>query len=225
MDRSSLLPEKVFKAGYAVIHLGKGRHAFFKGVDKVYHPFEKIETEIAWPYQASLLNPANSSESYALSIVNNQRILHHFLFEKDKELCDVEIIKRPKTYFPHRTKTDLFYTIGGISVELDKVQMEIDLTLEYCGKVGIFEAKNGKPKDFAIYQLYHPFLMYKQIAEKPEFQNVKEIVGVYMVATKDRKTRENLYKFWQYTFEVATEMTSIRLLKAATYRLVTPPTP
>jgi hypothetical protein len=117
---------------YAVIHLGKGNHKFIKGIDKLYHKFEPIEETLQWQYKRSILNGYNTSESNALSVANNQRILHHFLFGKDTEFDDIDILKRPKTYFPHRTKTNLSYCFGeDLKVDLEKIQIEIDLTIEF----------------------------------------------------------------------------------------------
>ncbi len=113
LDNKDKLPEILQKNNYAIIHLGSGKHKFIKGIDKVYHNFEPIQKKIDWKYQKSLLNQYNSSESNILSVANNQRILHHFLFGKDTELNDVDISKRPKTYFPHRTKTSFEYNFGN----------------------------------------------------------------------------------------------------------------
>lgn len=105
IDNKNKLPEILLENDYAVIHLGNGNHQFIKGIEKVYHDFEPIESTLQWNYKKSILNEYNSSESNILSVANNQRILHHFLFGKDTEFEDIDISKRPKTYFPHRTKT------------------------------------------------------------------------------------------------------------------------
>jgi len=83
------------------------------------------------------------------------------LFGKDKEFEDIDVINRPKTYFPHRTKTSFEYSFGNeAKLELKNIQIEIDLTIEFNGIVGVFEAKNGNSDSFSIYQIYHPFLYY-----------------------------------------------------------------
>jgi hypothetical protein len=107
IDNKDKLPEILLENDYAVIHLGNGNHQFIKGIAKVYHDFEPIQDTLQWNYKKSILNEYNSSESNILSVANNQRILHHFLFGKDTEFEDIDISKRPKTYFPHRTKTSL----------------------------------------------------------------------------------------------------------------------
>ncbi len=147
--------------------------------------------------------------------------LHTFLFGEDKEFDSVDISQRPKTYFPHRTKANLGYSFGDeTKVSLKKIQIEIDLTLEYRGKIGVFEAKNGKPNSFSVYQIYHPFLYYhnacglKNIGDK-----IKEISCVYVVRRKE-KGISILGLWWEYTFDNPFDITSIRLLKNKGYKLV-----
>lgn len=220
LDTKERLPIILRKENYALIHLGKGRHQFIKGIESVYHNFEPVEKIIDWQYKKSLLNQYNTSESNILSVANNQRILHHFLFGKDKELDDSDIIKRPKTYFPHRTKSNLDYRFGRtIQMKLQKVQIEIDLTIELQGKIGIFEAKNGKPSNFAVYQIYHPFLYYWQAKQRPEFkEKIKEIVCAYVVREKEKNN--DILSLWAYTFSEPRDITSIKFLKSAKYKLI-----
>jgi hypothetical protein len=98
LDNKDKLPEILIDNDFAIIHVGSGKHKFIKGIEKVYHNFETIQQKIDWEYKKSLLNQYNTSESNILSVANNQRILHHFLFGKDTEFNDVDILKRPKTY-------------------------------------------------------------------------------------------------------------------------------
>ena len=220
IDNKSGLPRKFRVNDIAVLHLGNGRHKFINGIDKIYHDFEPIEEYVKWNYRKSLLNQFNSSESNLLSIANNQRILHHFLFGRDTELDDVDIMKRPKTYFPHRTKTSLQYYVDDTYLELDRIQLEIDLTIEFEGRIGIFEAKNGCPKNFSIYQLYHPFLYYYNANKDSSIQGrIKEVFGVYVVRMR-YKYSNDIIRLWAYTFDVPTDMSSIRLIKSAEYELI-----
>lgn len=220
LDSKEKLPIILQKENYALIHLGKGRHQFLKGIENVYHNFEPIEKSIDWQYKKSILNQYNTSESNILSVANNQRILHHFLFGEDKEFDDADIIKRPKTYFPHRTKSNLEYSFGkNTGVKLNKIQIEIDLTIEFQGKIGIFEAKNGKPTNFAIYQIYHPFLYYWQAKQMPEFkEKIKEIICVYVVRQKEKNN--DILSLWAYTFSEPINITSIKFLRSAKYKLI-----
>ena len=220
LDNKTKLPEILIKNDMAVIHLGNGNHQFIKGIDKVFHDFEPIQNTIDWKYQKSLLNQFNSSESNILSVANNQRILHHFLFGQDRELDDVDIMKRPKTYFPHRTKTSFNYNLGSdIKLELTNIQIEVDLTIELQGTIGVFEGKNGTPDSFSIYQLYHPFLYYYNANQQPTLKGrVKEIFGVYVV--RESTKSGDILKLWAYTFINPLDITTIKLVKSATYNLI-----
>ena len=90
LDNKTKLPQILVDNDYAIIHIGSGSHKFIKGIDKVFHDFEPIQKTIDWSYKKSLLNQYNSSESNILSVANNQRILHHFLFGQDTEFEDVD---------------------------------------------------------------------------------------------------------------------------------------
>jgi len=110
IDTKRKLPEILVQHDYAAVHLGRGKHKFVKGINKFFYDFEPIwQPKIEWPYRQSILNLSNDSESNVLSVANNQRILHHFLFGQDTEFNDVDIMKRPKTYFPHRTTITTSY--------------------------------------------------------------------------------------------------------------------
>ncbi len=220
IDNKAKLPTILKENDYAIIHLGNGNHKFVKGIKNVYHDFEPIKKEIKWKYKKSMLNLYNTSESNILSVANNQRILHDFLFGKDTEFDDIDISKRPKTYFPHRTKTSFSYNIGkNITIELEKIQIEIDLTIEYSGTVGIFEAKNGKLDSFAVYQIYHPFLYYHKAKKDIDInKKLKKIICVYLVRTV--KEDINYLNLWAYTFSNPYDISTIKLLKSATYKLI-----
>lgn len=209
LDSSDKLPPLFKEQDICLLHLGGGNHKFIKGINKLYHTFEPIQERIKWTYKKSLLNEYNDSESNILSVANNQRILHDFLFGKDLEFENLDISKRPKTYFPHRTKTTLEYTFENEKISAKNQQIEIDLTLEFDGTIGIFEAKNGTPNDFNIYQIYHPFLYYHN-SNLP----IKNIICCYLVRN------ENSLKLFAYTFEKALQLDSIKFLKSKEYILI-----
>src|SRR3990167_3216598 len=164
LDNIKKFTEILIKNNYAILHKGQGKHQFIKGIDKVFHKFEPIQKKIDWKYKKSLLNQYNSSESNILSVANNQRILHHFIFNQDREFEDIEI--------------------------------EIDLTIEFQGIIGIFEGKNGRPENFSIYQLYHPFLYYFNANRKTELKGkIKNIFCVYVLREKSKGG--DLLKLWK----------------------------
>ena len=208
LDSSEKLPRFFIENDICLLHLGSGNHKFIEGIDKLYHAFEPIQERVKWHYQKSLLNEYNDSESNILSVANNQRILHDFVFGSDLEFENLDISKRPKTYFPHRTKATLKYTFENETILAQNQQIEIDLTLEYNGIIGVFEAKNGKPKDFNMYQIYHPFLYYHN-SNLP----IKSIICCYLVR------QSNSLKLWAYTFSEAKRLDSIKFLKSREYIL------
>lgn len=220
LDNKTKLPDILVKNDCAIIHIGSGFHKFIKGINKVFHDFEPIQKTIDWNYKKSLLNQYNSSESNILSVANNQRILQHFLFEQDTEFEDVDIIKRPKTYFPHRTKTSFEYNFGNdVKLEMKNIQIEVDLTIEFQGTIGVFEGKNGKPNSFSIYQIYHPFLYYYNANKKTELKGkIKNVFCVYVVREKT-KTHDTI-KLWAYTFKNPFDITSIKFIKSCSYKLI-----
>ena len=111
IDNSSLLPDCVKDDNFFIVHIGKGYHRFVKGINIGYHKFEEILPEeiYDWKYRRSLLNELDTSESNILSVVNNQRIIHDFLYD--------DIVASPKTYNARRTKMGFEYYIGKQYIE------------------------------------------------------------------------------------------------------------
>jgi hypothetical protein len=107
LDNKTKLPEILLENDYAVIHIGDGKHKFIKGISDVFHDFEPVRETLIREYTKSVLNQYNSSESNILSIANNRRI-----YIIDTEFENTDIVKRPKTCFPHRTKTSSEYYFG-----------------------------------------------------------------------------------------------------------------
>ena len=134
--------------------------------------------------------------------------MSHFLYE------DVSIT--PKIYCSHRTKFSFNYKIGDEPVASEKQQIEIDMTIENDGNISIFEAKNRFRKDFAVYQIYLPFLYY---TENKKIKNlaIKDINCCYLL--RDKKAASSTIRIYQYTFDEPYDMTSIRLLKSAEYAI------
>lgn len=203
VDSTRILPQKLLDDDMCIVHLGKGRHCFVKGIDVIYHKFETIPTENQkrWEYRESILNNINSSESNSLFVAYNQRILHDFLYE--------DIASSLKAYGAHRTKTNISYHIGENAINAEKIQIEIDLTLELNGDVCIFEAKNGSPEDFNTLQLFNPFKYY---TAKSQNRDVKSISCCYLVR-QEQSMKLYLYKFTE------DGPASIELIKCAEYRL------
>jgi hypothetical protein len=211
VDNSALLPEEVREADYFIIHLGKGEHAFVKGVSIGYHKFEEISDDNRndWKYRKSVLNEADTSESNILALATNQRIVHDFLYE--------DIVAAPKVYYPRRTKTSFTFIVGGREYSANRLQMEIDLTFEYLGTVTILEAKNGFPEDFAVYQLYNPFRYFYEMKDCGKL-DIGGIDCCYVL--RDVIDDVSIVRLYSYTFSDYSDMGSIKLKKSAEYRLI-----
>lgn len=209
-DNLSLLPESIREQGYCVVHLGGGRHAFIKAANDCFHDFEEIPSEeIPWKYRKSALNEIDTSESTILSVGFNQRIVHDFLYD--------DIVASPKMYGSRRTKITSDYFIGEEKISVEKLQIEMDLVTEYQGVVTVFEGKSGFPENFAVYQLFHPFLYFSQLKTEKEIK-IDSINCCYMLRKKIK--RDIVIRLYLYTFSDSSNMESIKLEKCAQYRLI-----
>jgi hypothetical protein len=211
LDNTEIFPKIMLKNDYFILHLGEGKHQFVKGIKNGFHDFEDIPEKYIydWKYRKSLLNDFDTSESNILSVGFNQRIIHDFLYE--------DIVANPKVYNARRTKTSLRYKIGGNTIETRNLQMEIDLTTEYNRIVTIFEGKNNFPENFAVYQLFHPFLYYQKLRTENKL-SISAINCCYLL--RKRTEGDSTIRIYLYTFEEPEEMSSIKLLKCAQYNLI-----
>jgi hypothetical protein len=205
IDRSGALPPILRQNDMFVVHLGQGLHRFVPGIATGYHEFEPIAEERChqWRYRRSILNNINTSESNILSVGYNQRILHDFLY--------ADITASPRLYGSNRTQIPLIYRIGDVNINADRVQVEIDMTLEYQGEITAFEAKNGNPTDFNVFQLFNPFRYYRQATEGLETVSIK---CCYLLR------RVNRLRLYLYSFPDQANPGSIQLERNAEYTLV-----
>lgn len=205
IDNSGALPAVLRGDDAFVVHLGRGNHRFVYGIENGYHEFEPIpeERRIQWRYRRSLLNNINTSESNILSVGYNQRIIHDFLYE--------DIAASPKVYGSNRTHIPLDYRIGGDQIQITRVQVEIDFTLEYLGAITVFEAKNGAPVDFNVFQLFHPFRYYSRATNN---MDIESIHCCYLLRQGNR------LRLYLYSFADPQNPGSIQLERNAEYTLV-----
>jgi len=211
LDDTSKFPQILLDDDYFILHLGEGRHKFIKGIKKGFHIFEKVDKKkiFDWKYRKSILNEFDTSESNILSVANNQRIIHDFLYK--------DIVANSKVYGARRTKMNLSYRVGKENILAQNLQMEIDLTMELRGVITIFEGKNGFPVNFAVYQLFHPFKYYSKL-RKDKKLNVKRITCCYILRKKERGS--SILRLYNYSFKDKNNMSSIKLLKNAQYNLI-----
>ncbi|MFH0947611.1 MAG: hypothetical protein V1833_01245 [Elusimicrobiota bacterium] len=211
LDDTEKFPDILIENDYFIIHKGGGYHKFIKGIEKGFHKFEPIiqKNVINWEYKRSILNEYDTSESNMISVGNNQKIFHHFLYN------DINVI--PRVYNARRTKTSFEYCIDKEKVIFENIQMEIDFTIEYDGVVTIFEGKNGSPENFAIYQLFHPFKYFSEI-KRNEKLPINQITTCYVLRYKENNN--SVLRLYNYAFENEDDICSIKLLKNAQYNLI-----
>ncbi len=210
VDRTDLYPDVMQQGGgYFVIHLGEGRHQFVPNQALAYHQFEVIEPHesVAWRYRQSLLNEYDTSESNIISVGLNQRILHDFLYD--------DIVANPKWYGSRRTKFTGRYTIASQGIHVRKLQMEIDAVLELDNVVTIVEGKNGFPEDFAVYQLFHPYLYFEDIRQRGKLL-IEGIQCCYLQRLRD--ATGSTLRLYLYRFHDS-ELSSIELIRKREYVL------
>lgn len=210
-DNLDKFPGILIKNDYFVIHQGGGYHKLVKGINKGFHKFEQIDPKniIDWEYNRSILNEYDTSESNMLSVGNNQKVFHHFLYG-DKSATS-------KVYNARRTKATFEYYLEKEKIVMESVQMEIDLTMEYKGVVTIFEGKNGQPENFAIYQLFHPFKYFTNLRKEKKL-SIDKITACYVL--RFRKNGNSILRLYNYAFEDESNIGSIKLLKNAQYNLL-----
>lgn len=212
IDRSDLLPSNMREQDYFLIHLGSGFYKFVRGLSVGFHQFEPIPPECVfpWKYRRSVLNQIDTSEANILSVGMNQRILHDFLYE--------DIVAGPKAYNARRTKRTVSYTLNGEEITATNLQMELDMTCEYQGRVTVFEGKNGFAPDFAVYQLFHPFLYFSSLQEKKELpMPIKAIDFCYLL--REKQGDKTLIRVYLYEFG-RKDPASISLKRCAEYQLI-----
>jgi hypothetical protein len=218
IDTSRKLSPRMVQEDLALLHLGtphgekSANHMFIRGIEKIYQPLPFIENESKINYIPGPLDQLNTSESNILSMLHNHNILLKFLYPN-------EIESKPHMYMSHRTKYSPRFTIGTLEVQCNKLQIEIDMTLEDKGSITVFEAKNwiSGRNDFAVYQLYHPFLHYYSLMEAGEL-DVQEVNCCYAVR---KKTSDGVQiDIYLFTFDEPLDMSSIRLLRSHSYLLL-----
>jgi len=211
LDDTSKFPLVMINGDYFLLHMGSGYHRFVKGIHLGFHSFEKINEDqiVEWKYRKSLLNEFDMSESNILSVGYNQKIIHDFMYE--------DITANPKVYNARRTKTSISYKVGNEFVKTTNLQIEVDLTMELDGAVTIFEGKNNFPENFAVYQLFNPYLYYQKLKSENHL-DVKSISCCYLLRKKNK--HGSVIRVYNYGFDMLDDLSSIRLLKAKEYRLI-----
>lgn len=96
--------------------------------------------------------------------------------------------------------------LGGLAVDVERAQMEIDAGLESPELLCLVEAKNSINDDFNIRQLYYPWARFSAQMSKP-------VVPVYLVYSN------GIFHLYRFEFVDAQDPRSIRFVDGARYTL------
>ena len=160
-----------------------------------------------------ILNDFSISESSILSLVNNHRIIHDFLYQ--------DFSAAPKMYNSERKNSISFdFYIEDEKISVNNLQIEIDLTIEHNGYVTVFEGKNTPAnfwvETFNVLQLYNPFRYYYNLQQEKRLA-IKKLSACYLV--KQKEADNSRVRLYNYTFENPFNIASIKLLKKKEYHL------
>jgi hypothetical protein len=202
------LPDSLKQTGFIIVHLGRGNHAFVKGVG--YHTFEPIQLTKPWKLSPSIVSQLGSSEADTVSTIYNEKIIHDFLF--DKTGTDLKI------HNSRRSTTDYDFWIGKNQLHADRLQIEIDALFESKDTIATVEVKNIKHTNFEIRQLYSTFRYLDKFCRDGQIPSKYFIRHLFAIVS--RGTREDFYRIYEYTFTDWKHMDSITLVKNAQYNVV-----
>lgn len=180
------------KNGYYLIVKGEG----YVDVPPVRSPLLDYHSE--FPFELETSHVGNSEmqhldRAYALSLVR-------YFVDDDSLVLTI----RGRKYTPQFS-----FVAGGFQIDAKGVQTEVDAGYEGKDSVVLVEAKSGNASNTIIRQLYYPFRQWQQHTKKP-------------VSTLFFQRNGGEYHLWHFEFACPNNYNSIRLLKSARYRIVTP---
>jgi C-terminal AAA-associated domain len=97
--------------------------------------------------------------------------------------------------------------VNYCSIHVNRAQIEIDAITQSLETTIIIEAKIGLPSSFSIRQMYYPFRA---------FLNKRKKVRSFFFCIEPK---ENLYMFWEYTFNPYTSLESISLIDCRQFKI------
>lgn len=206
-DTQESLPESLQEAGFIIVHLGRGNHAFVKGTG--FHYFEPIQQQKKWQLPKSIVSQLGKSEADTASTIYNGKIIHDFLFGDSTENLQIHTSRR--------TNITYDFWIGKNQLHADWLQIEIDAMFESDNTIATVEAKNIKHTNFEIRQLY------STMRYMDRFYRDKKIPSDYKVrhlfVTVNSRAKDKFYRIYEYEFTNWKHMDSIKLVKNAQYNV------
>ena len=208
-DSSILLPQSLRNAGFFILHLGRGSHAFVKG--EGYHKFESITQIKEWKTNESIMDELSKSEAQTASTAFNDKIIHDFLFNDTK--------KDIKLHTARRAKVQYSLIIGNNKIEMNNLQIEMDGVYECESEktIAVVEVKNTEHPDFEIRQLFSD-MKYFEVHKGIEIPNNYRIRYLFMIRIKDGKN--DMFKIYEYDFKNKEDPNSIYLKKSVQYNII-----
>lgn len=227
LDTSSKLPRELRDDDVFVVHLGGNRvrdparkvptrHQFVGPIAAGYHRLEQPrEVKDPWEYRKTILDNLDEGESGTISVVFNQGIIHHFLFD-DRHAPGLRI------HIPGRTRKKIensfTYRVGATEVTVEQLQIEMDFIVDRNGTVAVAEAKRGHPsEDFAVGQIYLP---YRKLLNLRERLGGKFEIRCLFLLQYTRPDRRQGVRVYEYEFTDPMSIGSIKLKKSREYVLV-----
>jgi|GEM_PF-4722701 len=87
--------------------------------------------------------------------------------------------------------------------------------MELHAVVMVFEGKNGFSKDFAVYQLFHPFKYYSMLKKEKKFE-LEMITCCYILRKIDKGN--SILRLYNYTFENEDDMGSMPVFSRLAFK-------
>ncbi|MEH7225991.1 hypothetical protein V7112_19435 [Bacillus sp. JJ1566] len=202
-DNSSQLPPIFKRQGLGILPVSNG--VYHIGKFDIFKEFEIDLEDVPLTYLypemefETISLQGEKSEANALHIARVSGVFKHF-FNNRAELTQSGRMKVVKPFV---------FNINNISLEvLGNQQVEIDALLETENEVIIVEAKNGKPKDFCVRQLYYPLrvIQNRYAISKP----IKPLYYLYSGET---------HYLLEYKFNNPVNYNSIEFIGAQAYRV------
>ena len=206
-DTYERLPECLKQTGFFIVHLGRGNHAFVKG--EGYHYLEPIEKTEMWKSRGSVLDELGVSEASAISTLYNERVIHHFLFDK----ADVDL----KVHTARRSNASYKFTIGKNDLFADYLQLEIDGFFEGKNLIVPVEMKHGKQTNFEIRQLFTMMKYFELFQKRHKIPSRYRIRYLYVNRVKEPKME--YFRLYEYRFVNPLDFNSIELVRAVQYNM------
>ena len=101
------------------------------------------------------------------------------------------------------------FKVGGIQLDAESVQTEVDAGYEGKDKIVLIEAKNSAVENTIIRQLFYPYRQWQSITKK-------KVIPVFF----ERDAAQDVYNIWQYEFSDANDYNNIRLVKSGRYTIL-----